>query len=102
MFNDRFERRGNDWYAPPIDPHEEKDYQLTLTKLLGVDTIASVTWEATSGITIVTGKNTNTTTTATVWLSDGTAGQVYTITAKIITAQGRQFDRSFKLVCREL
>lgn len=105
-----FELRGNWYYGPPIDPDEEKDYTQDVEELLGdTDTISSVTWEATqdtgdadNDITIVTAKNTNTTTTATVWLSDAVVGVRYTITAHFVTTEGRLLDKSFRLKCREL
>lgn len=54
------------------------------------DTISSVTFTATSGITIeTTPPVSHTATTATVWLGSGTAGTTYTVTCQITTAAGR-------------
>ena len=51
-------------------------------------TIVASTWAADAGITIMTGGNaaTNTSTTATVWLSGGTAGSEYFVTNRITTS----------------
>jgi hypothetical protein len=54
------------------------------------DTIATVDWTAESGITVETNPApSNTSTTATVWIGGGTAGQTYTLTCQITTAAGR-------------
>lgn len=60
---------------------------------LGVDTIATSTWTVPAGLT--SEATSNTTTTATVWLSGGTAGTVYQVTNRIVTAAGRTDERSF-------
>jgi hypothetical protein len=43
----------------------------------------------------------NTTTTATIWLSGGTAGQDYEIVCQITTAGGRIDQRTVKIQVRE-
>lgn len=43
-----------------------------------------------------------TTTTTTVWLSGGTAGQRYLVTNHIVTAAGREDDRSLRITIKEL
>lgn len=60
------------------------------------DTIVTSTWIVPTGLTKT--DESNTTTTATVWLSGGTAGQSYEITNRIVTAQGRTDDRSIQIV----
>lgn len=62
---------------------------------LGADTIATSTWTVPAGLT--SEATTNTATTATVWLSGGTAGQVYEVTNRIVTAAGRTDERSFTI-----
>lgn len=57
--------------------------------------IASSTFIASVGITI--DSESNTTKTATVWLSGGTAGQVYQVTNRITTSSGRTDDRSITI-----
>ena len=54
------------------------------------DTISEVDWTAESGITIETSPaESNTSTSATVWVGGGTAGSFYTLTCQITTAAGR-------------
>lgn len=40
--------------------------------------------------------------TSTAWLSGGVAGETYVVTNHIVTEDGRQDDRSIKIVCKEL
>jgi len=75
------------------DPDAKLDYQVNWSNWLGIDTISSSTWVIEDGITKVS--DTNTTTTATVWLSGGTSGETYAITNRIQTAGGRIDDRTF-------
>jgi hypothetical protein len=35
------------------------------------------------------------------WISGGTAGESYTVTYHVVTAEGREDDRSITLVCKE-
>ncbi len=102
MYQHRFELKAGEWFAPPIDPSDELDYQLIFDKLLtDDDEITDVQWSvAPVGITIVDAKTTNTETTATVWLTEATAGSVFTVTATVGTLLGRTIQRSFKIVCR--
>lgn len=80
-------------------PAEVKDYQVDWTRHLLVagvdagDTVTSSTWTAETGIVI--DDDSSTTTTATVWLSGGTEGVAYTVTNRVVTAQGRTYERSF-------
>jgi hypothetical protein len=59
------------------------------------ETIVSSQFIATVGLTI--DDTSNTTKTATVWLSGGTAGQVYQVTNRITTSVGRTDDRSITI-----
>lgn len=71
------------------DPDAVLDYQHDWSTWLGADTISTSTWTA-SGLTV--DSDSNTTTTATVWLSGGTTGQVVTVTNRVVTAGGRTED----------
>jgi len=79
------------------DPNATLDYMFDwgpyLTPL--VDTIQSVTWVLSSGLTKVS--QSNTATTATVFVSGGALGDTETLTCRITTAGGRVDDRSIQL-----
>jgi hypothetical protein len=78
------------------DPSAKLDYQVDWSSWLAAsETISTSTWVVQSGITQTTPSPSNTTTTATIWLSGGTAGTEYTITNHIVTNQGREDERSF-------
>lgn len=76
------------------DPDETLDYLVDWGPFLGADTIASVSWEVPAGLT--KGAETNTTTTATVWLSGGVVGhEDYIVVCNIVSSVGRAASRSF-------
>ena len=59
------------------------------------ETITASEFFATVGLVI--DSDSNTTKTATVWLTGGTAGQVYQVTNRITTSTGRIDDRSITI-----
>ena len=75
------------------DPQEVLDYQIDWSDWLDTDTISTSAWVVQTGIT--KDSSSNTTTTATVWLSGGTNGSRYVITNTITTSDGRTAERSF-------
>lgn len=80
------------------DPDATLDWIFDWNDWLGeTETITSVEFIADPGITIE--DQGNTTKTATVWLSGGTEGQVYRVTCRITSSEGRIDDRSFTLRC---
>lgn len=84
------------WIAK--DPQAVLDYQVNWAasgdSWLGADTIVGTpVWTIDAGLT--KDSQSNTTTTATVWLSGGTAGTSYTVTCRVSTAAGRTDERSF-------
>lgn len=81
------------------DPSAVLDYQCDWSAWLGSDTIVSSTWTVPSGITKTS--STNTTTTATVWLSGGTADVNYECVNTIVTAGGRTDQRTLTIICRD-
>lgn len=81
------------------DPDAVLDYTVDWSAWLGTDTIASVTWVVGAGVTEASSSNTSTT--ATIWLSGGIAGQAYGVTCRAVTAGGRTDDRSFRVVVKE-
>jgi hypothetical protein len=66
----------------------------------GGDTITDAEWIIPSGLTEAA-PSTVTTTTATVWLSGGTAGTDYDVTCRITTDGGRIDDRTIRIQVRQ-
>ena len=81
------------------DPDATLDYIIDWSEWLDTDTISTSTWTVPTGLTNVS--DSNTTTTATIWLSGGTAGQRYTVSNRIVTAAGRTEDRSITIKVRQ-
>ncbi len=77
------------------DPNAVLDYVLDWGTWLGSDTISTSTWTVPTGIT--EDSSTNTTTTATIWLSGGTAGSTYLLINRIVTVAGRTEDRTIQI-----
>lgn len=79
------------------DPNAILDYSFDWSAYLTplADTISSVTWVLTSGITKVS--QSNSTTSATAFISGGVVGNTETLTCRIVTAGGRTDDRSIFL-----
>lgn len=79
------------------DPNAVLDYQFDWAEWLQtLETIATSTWTPPVGITM--NSSSNTTTTATVWLSGGTAGLYYDIINRIVTNQGRTDERTLRVL----
>lgn len=75
------------------DPNAVLDYEVDWSGWLASgDTISTSTWVASDGITI--DSDSKTTTKTTVWLSGGVAGRSYAATNHIVTAAGREDDRT--------
>jgi hypothetical protein len=82
------------------DPNAVLDYQFDWSDWLADgDTLSASTWTPASGITV--DSSARTTTTATVWLSGGTAGQVYEVVNHVTTVDGRQDDRTLRVRVRQ-
>lgn len=81
------------------DPDAVLDYQLDWSDWLDSDTISTSEWIVPAGIT--NDSDTETTTTTTIWLSGGTAGTIYSLVNRIVTAGGRTQDQTIKIKCRE-
>ena len=82
------------------DPDATLDYTVDWSDWLDPnDTISASAWSVPSGLTQVSASYT--TTSATIWLSGGTAGSRYAVVNRISTAAGRTEDRSFVVVCQE-
>lgn len=81
------------------DPNAVLDYTVDWTRWLAGDQIATSEWLVPTGLTKMA--DTKAASSATVWLSGGTAGQSYTVTNRITTTGGRTEDRSFTLRVEE-
>ena len=78
------------------DPYAVLDYSLDWTNWMpSGDTITSISVTADAGITI--DSTTNTDFIATAYISGGTAGTIYNIEFKIVTANGLQDSRNFRI-----
>jgi hypothetical protein len=75
------------------DPNAVLDYTIDWTRWLAGDQIATSEWLVPLGLTKTA--DSKTASSATVWLSGGTAGQSYTVTNRVTTSAGRTEDRSF-------
>ncbi len=77
------------------DPNAVLDYVIDWGEnyLATGETISSVVWTVDTGITEDSVSKTDTT--ATIWLSGGTAGESYSIACKIVTNQSRTDERTF-------
>lgn len=88
-------------FETPKDPDEVKDYSVDWEARLDEgDTILTSTWIVPDGIT--KDSDSNTTTTATIWLSGGTLGTTYSLVNRITTAGGRTLDQTCKLKVKTL
>jgi hypothetical protein len=81
------------------DPDAVLDYTVDWSDWLGTDTISASTFTAESGLTV--DSSTNTTTTTTVWLSDGTVGSAYRVVNHITTVAGREEDKTITIKIKE-
>jgi hypothetical protein len=82
------------------DPNAVLDYVVDWSEWLAAsETISTSTFTVAAGIT--KDSESNTTTTAKVWLSGGTIGTTYRISNRITTNQSRTDDRSFDIRVEE-
>lgn len=84
----------------PKDPDDVLDYGINWSKWLDGDTLLLSEWFVPEGITM--DSESSDTTTATIWLSGGTADADYELTNRITTAQGRQRDKTITIRVRVL
>lgn len=81
---------------PDKDPQETLDYRLNWrARIVPGDKIVSSTWSTVQGI--ISGINTYTDYTTTLWLSGGTVNQTYLFTNTITTAAGRIMEQSVQV-----
>ena len=82
------------------DPDETIDYVFNWKPELYGDTIFTSTFELPDGLTLVS--SSNTTNTATIFVSGGSANQTYRVTNRIVTIGGRTRDRTINVLIQEL
>ena len=81
------------------DPNAVLDYEWDWSAWLGTDTIASHTVTAATGLTV--DSSTATSTAVTAWLSGGSVGASYAVTCHVVTAAGREDDRTATITVQE-
>jgi len=81
------------------DPDAVLDYEWDWSAWLGTDTIASHTVTAATGLTV--DSSTATSTAVTAWLSGGSVGMSYAVTCHVVTAAGREDDRTVTVTVME-
>jgi hypothetical protein len=81
------------------DPDAVKDYVMGWATWLADDTISSSVWTLPDGIT--KDSDTNTTTTATIWLSGGSDGHDYVLLNHIVTAADREEEDTITIRVRD-
>lgn len=77
------------------DPHATLDYSVEWSQWLDGDTIITSSWTVTTGLNNTS--ESTTTTKATVWLSGGSIGGVYSAVNTITTASGRTDERTITI-----
>ena len=86
-------------YITPKDPNEDLDYQVNWAERLDPgDTIQTsiwfLEWGPDANLDLTKYPDTNTDTTANVWLSAGTLGKEYRVTNRIVTVNNRKMDQT--------
>lgn len=85
------------------DPNADLDYGFNWSDWLGTDTIDTSTWVlAPDAAPTLLHLSTHDTTTTTVWVDKGlTAGQVLRLTNHVVTAAGREDERSHTITLKD-
>jgi len=79
------------------DPNAVLDYSIDWTEWLSGDAISTSSWIIPTGLS-TTASSFGTATTI-VWISGGTAGEIYDVTNRIVTTGGRTEDRTIEFTC---
>lgn len=82
-----------------LDPDATEDFTFNLAPELDGDTVSSVDFLLPDGLTEES--SSNTTTTATIFVSGAQRGRVYRITCRYTTAGGRTRDKTIRVIGRE-
>jgi hypothetical protein len=81
------------------DPDSTTDFEFNWKPELDGDTIQSATFSLPDGMTSVS--ESNTTTTATIFVSGGSTGCTYRIRCRIVTDGGRTWDKTLYILIQE-
>jgi len=81
------------------DPDSKLDYEINWVLWLDGDTISESSWEVPSGLT--GSDESNTTNSATIFISGGSVGKTYDVVNSIVTTIGREVDRTIKIKIEE-
>ena len=85
-------------YRRAKDPQALLDYGFDWSTWLGTDTIASSTWVVSGEDALLSVESSSHSSSGTtVWLSGGTLGVSYAVTNHIVTADGREDDRTMEI-----
>lgn len=87
-------------YRNVHDPNSKLDYGFDWQDIFVDDTIQSTTWTVPTGLTKVSTQITDGTQSI-VWISGGTAGQVYDCVCHVVMASTREDDRTLRISCAE-
>ena len=83
------------------DPHSDLDYTWDWSDWL-VDGDSGSSYEIIdASVDLTLGAQAITATAYTRWIEGGTVGELYPVTCRITTAEGRVDDRTIQLLCRE-
>lgn len=87
---------------PAKDPNDILDYRIDWSRRLdNGDTISTAVFSLETAAGLAIQSQSKTDTTATVWLTGGTAGETAEILCRIVTAEARQMDQSVPLAIVE-
>jgi len=88
------------------DPSSVLDYTIDWTNWLSGDTVSSVVYDLENGITTSTAIGgvavSNTTTTTTVNIAGGTAGNIYNVKCTMTTTNGRTVVKNFRIKVEDI
>ncbi len=105
MSDDYCDDHGGSYTARPgkpdfeIDPDATLDYEFDFSAYLDGDTVSSVDFVLPDGLTEES--SSNTTTTATIFVSGAQCGVLYRVTCRVTTAGGRTFDKTIRLLGKD-
>lgn len=85
------------WYAPPISPYDELDYNVRFAHILKDDTIEEILSVTSTDITVAAYTKTDEDRAVTVWLNTGINRKTATVKTTVRSVGGRTIQRTFKI-----